>query len=113
MRGNGISRGMGIAVTAALVAVACLSKTAIAQGAPPCKDACWIDAKTGASVPTAPASGVNYGVGAGEGTAATFDPLNPNRASNPKTGQTFIKQADGSWIDAKNGLCVPTAPASG
>src|ERR1700730_924769 len=79
------------------------SQPAFAQD--PCKDACWIDAKTGEQVPTAPASGKNHGVGANEGTAATFDPFNPNRASNPKTGQTFIKQPGGSWIDAQTGLC--------
>ncbi|MHB8529134.1 MAG: hypothetical protein ACYC8V_06435, partial [Caulobacteraceae bacterium] len=76
---------------------------------------CWIDAQTGRPVPTAPASGVNQTVAAtiqGAG-AAQFDPLNPNRAHNPNTGQSFVRKDECSWIDAQTGRLVPTAPASG
>jgi hypothetical protein len=41
------------------------------------------------------------------------DPLNPNQAHNSKTGQNYVKQPDGSWIDAKTGQSVDTAPAGG
>ena len=47
MRGNGISRGMGIAVAGVLVAVAgTISEPAKAQTA-----CCWINAKTGEPYP--------------------------------------------------------------
>ena len=94
-----------------------VTEAALAQGNPPCEDVCWINVKTGMSVPTAPRSAVNLVAGSGGAALAgraQFDGLDPNanRATNTKTGQTYIRQPDGSWIDAKTGICVPTAPRS-
>lgn len=80
----------------------------------PC--ACWIDAKTGESVPTVPLSGINLGgVTAGGAGATQMDGADPHadHASNLKTGQTFYRRPDGCWIDVKTGKPVPTVPLSG
>ncbi len=74
---------------------------------------CWIDAQTGKPAPRVPESAVNYAGATVQGAgAAEFDPENSNRAVNSKTGRTFIRQPDGSWIDAQSGQPVPTAPES-
>ena len=55
---------------------------------------CWIDAKTGKTVPTVPLSGVNIlGDGGNKYVGVTqFDPaIDPNHAYNPKTGQNFVR----------------------
>ena len=54
---------------------------------------CWIDAATGKQVPTAPASGANQGPthSPDDPGDAKFDPSNPNRASDTRTGKTFIR----------------------
>ncbi len=119
MRGNGISRGMGIAVAALSLAMAgAFGQTAFAQTpANPAGD-CWIDAKTGQAVPVVPAGGIH--LEPASGTQHPFrindvqvNPLNPNQASNSKTGQNFVRQPDGSWIDAATGQPVPTIPSGG
>ena len=74
----------------------------------------WIDVKTGKPVATAPISGVNIsGVieGANNGVAIVSD--DRRTAFNPKTGQNFAKQPDGSWIDVKTGKVVASVPLSG
>ncbi len=101
MRGKGISRGMAVAAM-----VVAFSQTALAQGSPPCKDACWIDAKTGERVPTIP-GGALYEDGGRLHSGLQIG--GGNEAHNPKTGQNFTR-IDGTWIDAKSGLCVPTIP---
>src|SRR4051812_8999930 len=65
---------------------------------------CWIDAKTGKSVPTAPLSGSNLGDNPLAGTAQMegYDPK-ADHAFNPKTGQNFFRGQDGCWFDAKTG----------
>jgi hypothetical protein len=101
------------AITRALVLLSFLliglMKPAAAQAA-----YCWIDAQTGQAVPTVPAGGVNQ-VGAAtlNAGAAQIDPTNPNRATNSRTGRIYIRQPDGSWIDAQTGQAVPTVPAGG
>lgn len=104
-----------IAVAAVLtMAAGVFSQSAQSQTASASTDYCWIDAKTGKQVPTAPASGPNHGGATVSGSdAAQFDPQNPNRASTTTSGKTFVHQPDGSWIDAQTGQAVPTAPASG
>jgi opacity protein-like surface antigen len=75
---------------------------------------CWIDSKTGKTVPTAPLSGRNLGDNplAGAAQMEGFDPR-ANRAFNAKTGQNFYRQPDGCWIDSKTGKTVPSVPLSG
>jgi hypothetical protein len=75
---------------AAVVAAISVSNTASAQA----QAYCWIDAQTGQAVSTAPISGANFvanPANAGAAGTAIIDPLNPNRASNPRTGRTFIR----------------------
>jgi nitrate reductase NapE component len=111
VRGICVSRRLGFAVTAlSLAAVGTFSAPANAQTA-----YCWIDAATGQQVPTAPLSGANFsiGTGAAQGTPAVINPFNPNQAGNSKTGQNFVRQPDGSWVDAQTGSPVPTVPLSG
>src|SRR5690349_647596 len=90
-----------IATVAFIVAAVGLTQTANAQ----VDCGCWIDAKTGKQVPTIPggamyedAGHLHSGLEIGGG----------NNAHNPKTGQNFLRQPDGTWIDVKNGQCVPT-----
>jgi opacity protein-like surface antigen len=71
---------------------------------------CWIDVKTGKEVPTIPRGSVYLD----ESTyprALRLD-LDPDgiHAHNQKTGQNYVRQPDGRWIDAKTGTCVPTIP---
>ena len=88
------SRVAGIAM---IVLAFCFSQTASAQAQAAVSQSdcgCWIDAKTGKSVPTVPLSGANLGgvttEGAGTAQLEGFDPK-ANRAYNPKTGQNFAR----------------------
>jgi hypothetical protein len=95
MRGNGISRGMGIAVAALSLATSgVLSLPANAQTA-----YCWIDAATGHSVLTGP-----------PGWRPTGGPNNPDPNHVEFGGHTFVKLPDGTWIDAATGHSVLTGP---
>src|SRR5258708_4283693 len=69
---------------------------------------CWIDAQTGQSVPTVPIGSANFTVGEETPSDVTIDQFNRNRATSIRTGRTFIRQGDGSWIDAQTGQSVPT-----
>src|SRR6266480_4637686 len=51
---------------------------------------CWIDVKTGKQVPTAPASGMNFGALTGREGVATID-FDGIHAHNAKTGQNFVR----------------------
>jgi hypothetical protein len=106
MRGNSISRGMGIAVAALSLGMAAThSEPANAQTA-----YCWINAKDGTPVPTSDLG--PFG--------SHKDPLDPNHATingaGPATGfpngvpsVTFVRGPDGSWINSKDGTPVPTS----
>jgi len=86
------------AAVAFVVATLCISQSSYAQTTTnaenPC--VCWIDAKTGKPVPTVPLSGINLigvqaeGAGVQAGVALMDDP-HADHASNPKTGQTFVR----------------------
>ena len=100
----------------ALLALAVgFSQTAFAQTVA-VNECCWIDAKTGKQVRTAPISGANLGAATleGGGTAQMegYDPK-ANRAYNPKTGQNYAKEPNGCWIDTKTGKQVRSVPISG
>jgi hypothetical protein len=114
MRGIFVWRGLGIALTALSFNVLCGSLVR----AEDCKKICWINAKTGEAVSTVPLSGANLvasPANAGAAGVALLDGLdrNSNHATNNRTGETFVRQSDGSWINAKTGICVPTVPLSG
>ena len=64
---------------------------------------CWIDAKTGQSVPTFP-PGYRPGLD---------DPSHSSIPGDPSTGRTtrnFVRLPEGSWIDSSTGQSVPTFP---
>src|SRR6185437_12818019 len=104
-----------------LTAGCCASKIAFAQTG----DCCWIDAKTGERVPVVPKGGFHvtpptvfvpgnpYGVKGTLTPDVQIDPLNPNQAHNVKTGQNYVKQSNGCWIDAQTGKAVECVPAGG
>jgi hypothetical protein len=90
MRGNGISRGMGMAVAGlSLTGALALSQPANAQ-----TTYCWIDAQNGHVVDA------DHLVPNG----GHIDPADPNHISFG--GRTFFRGADGSWTDAQNGHVV-------
>ncbi|MCE0499525.1 MAG: hypothetical protein LV481_16420 [Methylacidiphilales bacterium] len=81
---------------------------------------CWVDARTGKPVPTAPLSGANT-VGeprhAAEAGVALMDGGNPNahRATNSKTGEVYVTYNGHCWFNEKTGepvLSAPLAPAN-
>jgi hypothetical protein len=103
MRGNGISRGMGIALAALTVVVAgAFAHSANAQTIASSENCpYWIDAATGERVPTTT-------IPARLGESAYRNYLNGNRNQASQSGQNFVRQPDGSWIDAATGERVPT-----
>ena len=110
MRGNGISREMGIVVGAlSLAVVGTWSQSAVAQTAAAGGDCTmWIDSATGNRVATFPAalSVADYQVQAG-GIASS------GHASSSKTGQSFFSPDGGlTWIDSATGQSVPTVPGA-
>ncbi len=56
-------------------------------------EGCWIDTKTGESVPTVPLTGINLGGSAEVSGATQMDGEDPkaDHAFNPKTGQHFVR----------------------
>ncbi len=69
---------------------------------------CWIDGKTGKPVNTIPGGSLYEDEGvlhSGYGLSGDRD-----HAFNPKTGQNFVRQPDGCWIDGKTGKPVNTIP---
>jgi hypothetical protein len=50
---------------------------------------------------------------AGLAGRAQVDEVDRNHAHNAKTGQSFVRDSTGCWIDAKTGKAVPTVPLSG
>jgi hypothetical protein len=109
MRGNGISRRMGMAVAGLVLAVAYLgqSTNALAQASATTGDCfTWIDAKTGQSVPTIPAGGIHLEPTGSSQRAfrindVQVNPANPNQASDSRTGRNFVRVP-----------CPPTSTAS-
>ncbi|MBI3704611.1 MAG: outer membrane beta-barrel protein [Rhizobiales bacterium] len=87
------------------------SQTAFAQDR--CKNACWIDVKTGKSVPTVPLAGVNTGMAATLNAGYAEISGDGKTAFNTRTKQNYAREANGSWIDVKTGKCVPTVPLAG
>src|SRR5260370_25068199 len=106
MRGNGISRAMGIAVAALSLAVdGVCGQPANAETA-----YCWTNSATGASVPSSDLAPIGSKV----------DPLDPNHAthqSNPKSSTyfpanvttTYVRGSDGGWNNTATGTPVPNA----
>src|SRR5258708_3545096 len=98
MRGNGISRAMGIAVAALSLAVAGVcGQPANAQTA-----YCWTNSATGASVPSSDLAPIGSKV----------DPLDPNHAthkSNPKSSTYFPANVTTTYVRVP---CPPTSTAS-
>ncbi len=71
---------------------------------------CWLDAKTGKQVSTMPGGALYYQGGQlHSGYAATID---RDHAYNPRTGQSFARQANDCWIDAKSGKQVNAMPSA-
>src|SRR5258708_374614 len=107
MRGNGISRAMGIAVAALSLAVAGVcGQPANAQTA-----YCWTNSATGASVPSSDLAPIGSKV----------DPLDPNHAthqSNPKSSTyfpanvttTYVRGSDGGSTKTSNRTPGPNTP---
>ena len=71
----------------------------------------WIDVKTGKPVASVPISGVNINGSEGAGVAIVSE--DRRTAFNPRTGQNFAREPDGSWIDVKSGKPVASVPISG
>jgi len=74
---------------------------------------CWIDAKTGESVPTMPRQAVYIGPAeaAGFRTKELHSGLDDDsHAHNPNTGENFVQLPNGEWIDSKTGKSVATIP---
>ena len=104
-----------------LVGLACCALVVMFFGKPAHAQtdcSCWIDVKTGTPVPTIPSGALYTETSVRPGTRITqtllqsgVDPGDPNAAHNPNTGQSFVRQPDGGWIDAKTGQCVPTIPS--
>ncbi len=86
-----------------MVAVMRVTSCAVAQATA----YCWTDATTGQVVPTVP-QGESAFIGGAQSVFVNKD--NPNEASNIRTGETFVRRPDGSWIDGRTGQLVPTVP---
>ena len=102
-RGIGTMSRRIVAGGAALVAVAAVAPSTIAQ----MPAYCWTDATTGRLVPSVP-QGESAFVGGAQSVFVDRD--DPNKASNIRTGETFVRRPDGSWIDGRTGQLVPTTP---
>jgi hypothetical protein len=99
--------------TCFLVGAACLGQSTNAQAQTTASFApgqiatgsCWIDAQTGAAVLTGPPGWDPNGAQTYGGRGSNPDPNHVELG-----GHTFVKQADGSWIDAAGGNPVRTGP---
>jgi hypothetical protein len=68
---------------------------------------CWIDAKTGESVPTGPRGWNPTGASSPTGRFSNPD---PSHVYDGGSGSTFVNDPQKGWIDAKTGESVPTGP---
>jgi len=68
---------------------------------------CWIDEATGEHVNTMPTRALYVG---DDGHLHSYYIAGQNEFSNPKSGQSFVRNPDGSWIDEATAEHVDTMP---
>ena len=69
-----------------LVALFVIAQVAFAKD--PCKEACWINVRTGKSAPTVPSNGANFGV---HQKAVQISGPNQNEATNPVNNEAYVR----------------------